>query len=83
MKCPVDGCGKKHHTMLYLESPHQATGNSTIPHILHVKPVTVIYGGNTRVVNTLLDSYSDTTLITPELGKNSNTKRETTKAKHQ
>ena len=79
MKCRVDGCGKKHHTLLHLKSPHQATVNSTNKQdftkpdkfhtFLQVTPVTVIYGANTTVVNALLDSGSDTTLITSELAK--------------
>ena len=32
-------------------------------------PVTVIHGADTRVVNTLLDSGSDTTLITSDLAE--------------
>ena len=36
---------------------------------LQVIPVTVIHGANTTVVNALLDSGSDTTLITSELAK--------------
>ena len=36
---------------------------------LQVMPVTVIHGANTTVVNTLLDSGSDTTLITSDLAE--------------
>ena len=79
MKCRVDGCGKKHHILLYLESTQQATVNSTnnqdftkpdqFQTFLQVIPVTVIYGAITKVVNALLDSGSDKTLITSELAK--------------
>ena len=79
IKCCVDGFGKKHHTLLHLESPHQGTINSTNKQdfakpdkfhtFLQVIPVTVIHGANTTVVNALLDSSSDTTLITSELAK--------------
>ena len=79
MKCRVDGCGKKHHTLLHLESPQQATVNSTNKQdlaksdqfhtLLQVIPVTVIYSAITTVVNALLDSGSDTNLITSELAK--------------
>ena len=68
-------CGKKHHTLLHLESPHQATikQDFTKPDklytFLQVMPVTVIHGADTRVVNTLLDSGSDTTLITSDLAE--------------
>ena len=79
MKCRVDGCGKKHHTLLHLESPHQATVNSTNkqdftkPDKFHtfllVVPVTVIYGASTTVVKALLDSGLDTTLIIAKIPK--------------
>ena len=80
MKCRVDSCGKKHHTLLDLESPHQVTVNSTNKqdftkpdkfqtHFYQVIPVTVIYSANTTVVNALLDYGSDTTLIKSELAK--------------
>ena len=79
MKCRIDGCGKKHHTLLHLESPQQATVNSTNKQdlaksdqfhtLLQVIPVTVIYSAITTVVNALLDSGSDTNLITSELAK--------------
>ena len=79
IKCRVDGCGKKHHTLLHLESPHQATIISTTKqdftkpdkfHIfLQVIPVTVIHSTNSTVNNAMLDSGSDTTLITSELAK--------------
>ena len=79
MKCHVDGCGKKHHTLLYLESAHQATVKSTNKQdfanadkfhtFLQVIPVTVIHGANSTVVNALLDSGPDRTLITSELAK--------------
>ena len=91
IKCRVDGCGKKYHTLLHLESPHQATINFmnkqdfTNPDKLHtflqVKTVTVIHGANTTVANALLDSGSGTTL-TKIFCENLKTKRETTKAKH-
>ena len=80
MKCRVDGCGKKHHTQLYLESPQQATVNSANKQdftkldqfhtFLQVITVTVIYDAIATVVIALLDSSSDTTLITSELAKN-------------
>ena len=80
MKCRVDGCGKKHDTQLHLESPQQATVNSankqdfTKPDQFHtflqVITVTVIYDAIATVVTALLDSSSDTTLITSELAKN-------------
>ena len=64
---------------MYLESPHQATINSTNKQdstkpdefhtLLQVIPVTLIHGANTTVVNTLLDSGSDTASITSELAK--------------
>ena len=70
MKCRLDSCGKKHHTLLHLESPHQATSNSTnkqdftnpdqFDTFLRVIPVTVIYGAITIVVNAQQDSGSDT-----------------------
>ena len=79
IKYRVDGCGKKHHTLLHLESPHQITINSTnkqdftIPDKFHtflqVIPVTVVHGANTTAVNALLDSGSDETLITSEIAK--------------
>ena len=79
VKCSVDGCGKKHHTMLHLESPHQATinytskSNFTKPDKFHLFlqkiPVTVIHGANTTIVNSLIGSGSDTTLTTSELAK--------------
>ena len=79
IKCRFDGCGKKHHTSLHLESPHQVTINSTNKQdfakpdkfhtFLQVIPVTVIHGANTTVVNALLDSRSGTILITSELAK--------------
>ena len=79
IKCRVDGCSKKHHTLLHLESPHRATINSTNKQdltkpdkfhtFLQVIPVTVIHGANTTVVNALLGSGSDTTLITSKLAK--------------
>ena len=79
MKCCVDGCGKKHHTLLHLKSPHQATVNSTNKQdftkpdqfhtFLQVIPAIVIYGAITTVVKALLNFGSDTTLITSELAK--------------
>ena len=79
MKCHVVGCGKKHHTLLHLECSHQATINSTnkqdftkpdkLQTFLQVILVTVIHVANTTAVNALLDSGSDTTLITSELAK--------------
>ena len=79
IKCRVDGCGKKHLSVLHLGSPHQATVNSTNKRdftkpdkfhtFLQVIPATVICGANTTVVSALLDSGSDTTLITSELTK--------------
>ena len=79
IKCRVVGCGKKHRTLLHLESPHQVTINSTNKQdfakpdkfhtLLQVIPVTVIHGANTTVVNALLDSGSDTTLITSDYKK--------------
>ena len=79
IKHRVDGPDKKHHTQLHLESPHQATANSTNkqdfikPDKFHtfsqVIPATLIYGGNTTIVKALLDSVSDTTLIASELAK--------------
>ena len=79
MKCCVDGCDKKHHILLDLESPHQATVNSTNKRgfekpdkfhtFLQVILVTVIHDAITTVVNTLLDSGSDTTFITSYLAK--------------
>ena len=79
IKFRVDGCGKKHHTLLHLKSPHQATVNCankqdyTKPDKFHtflqVIPITVIYGAKTTVVNALIDSGSDITLITSELAK--------------
>ena len=79
MKCRVDACGKKHCTLLHLESPQQATVNSTNKQdfakpdqfhtLLQVIPVTVIYSAIITVVNALLDSGSDTNLITSELAK--------------
>ena len=69
IKFRVDGCGKKHHTLLHLESPHQATINSTNKQdftksdkfhtFLQVIPVTVIHVANITVANALLDSGSD------------------------
>ena len=92
IKYRVDGCGKKHHTLLHLESPHQATINSrnkqdfTKPDKFHtflqVIPVTVMHGANTTVVNALLDSGSDATFNNVKVSKNPKTKRNTTKAKH-
>ena len=79
IKCRVDGCGKKHLSVLHLGSPHQATVNSTNKRdftkpdkfhtFLQVIPATVICSANTTVVSALLDSGSDTTLITSELAK--------------
>ena len=70
MKCRFDGRCKKHHTILHLESQHQATVNSTkkedftkpdkFPTFLQKIHVTVIYCANTTVVNALLDSGSGT-----------------------
>ena len=68
------GCENR---ILYYEN--EATINSTNKQdfikpdkfctFLHVIPVTVIHGENTTVVNALLDSGSDTTLITSEIAK--------------
>ena len=79
MKCRVDGCGKKHHTLLHLKSPHQATVNFTnkqdftkpdqFHKFLQVIPATVIYGAITTVIKALPNFGSDTTLITSELAK--------------
>ena len=38
-------------------------------HLAKIKPVTVIYGANTKVVNALLDYGLDTTLTTSKLAK--------------
>ena len=79
IKCRVDGCSKKHHTVLHLESPHQATINSTnkqdftkpdkLRTFLQVIPVIVIHSANKTVINAMLDSGSDSTLITSDLAK--------------
>ena len=74
IKCCVDGCAKKHHTLLHLESPHQGSINFTnkqdftksdkLNTFLLVITATIIHGTKTTV-----DSSSDTTLITPHLAK--------------
>ena len=69
IKCRVDGCGKKHHTLLHIESPHQATINFTskqdmLHTFLQVILVTTGHGANITV-----DSGSETTLITSDLAK--------------
>ena len=63
MKCRINGCGKKHHTMLHLENQQQASVNSTknqystnpdsVRAFLQVIPVKVKHEANTTVVNAL------------------------------
>ena len=63
MKCRINGCGKKHHTMLHLENQQQASVNFTknqystnpdsVRAFLQVIPVKVKHGANTTVVNAL------------------------------
>ena len=79
IKCCFDHFSKKHHTLLHSKSPHQASLNPTNKQdftkpdkfhtFLKVIPATVLHGANTTVANALLDSDSDTTLITSELPK--------------
>ena len=77
MKCRADNCGKKHHTLLHRDNQNTATINSNtsnkttkcpnVTTFLQVLPVKVCNGTNTIEVNALLESGSDTTLITSKL----------------
>ena len=64
IKCRVAGCGKQHHILPDLESPGQATVN-----FMNIQDFTKTYSANTAVVDALIDSGSDATLITSKLAK--------------
>ena len=74
LKCRVNSCGKKHHTILHRQDQQQASINSSISHkktnlskttiFLQVLPVKVSNGSQTVEVNALFDAGSDTTIIT-------------------
>ena len=67
--CKVDGCGKKHHTLLHIDKSSQKQSNthysSNQNHktYLQVLPVIVSNGENFITTNALLDTGSDSTLI--------------------
>ena len=79
MNCIADGCIKMNYPLLYLKNPYQAAVDSTykqdflkqdkICSFLQVIPVKVTHSADTTVVNDLLNSGSDTTLIASELAK--------------
>ena len=84
MKCRVHSCGRKYHTMLQLENQHQVSVNPTknqnstnpdsVRTVLQVTPVKVTHGAYTTVLNSLLDSGSDTAMVTSDLVKALNLK---------
>ena len=77
IRCQVEGCGGRHHTLLHF--PHNESASATSNKInstndsrafFQLVPV-VTYGPNGRLINTvaLLDSASDVTLIHDSLAK--------------
>ena len=77
LKCRVNSCGKKHHTLLHRQDQQQVSINSSISHektnlpkttiFLQVLPVNASNGSQTVEVNALLDAGSDTTIIASKL----------------
>ena len=77
LKCRANSCGKKHDTLLHRQDQQQVPINSSISHkktnlpkttiFLQVLPVKVSNGSQTDEVNALLDTGSDTTIITSKL----------------
>ena len=77
LKCRANSCGKKHNTLLHRQDQQQVPINSSISHkktnlpkttiFLQVLPVKVSNGSQTDEVNALLDTGSDTTIITSKL----------------
>ena len=75
IKCRVDGCGKKHHTLLHIESPHQATINFT-----HIFTSNTCYNGTRCKHNSRFwfrDNFNNV-----RFSENFKAKGETTTAKH-
>ena len=77
LKCRANSSGKKHHTLLHRQDQRQVSISSSISHkktnlpkttiFLQVLPVKVSNGSQTVEVNALLDTGSDTTIITSKL----------------
>ena len=77
LKCRVNSCGKKHHTILHRQDQQQASINSSISHkktnlskttiFLQVLPVKVSNGSQTVEVNALLGAGSEMTIMTSKL----------------
>ena len=79
--CWKENRGKKYHTLLHEGKKSNRTTSSgnklqikNVVTYLHVLPVTVTNGSNQVKNNTMLDSGSDSTLITSELAKQLNLK---------
>ena len=77
LKCRANSSGKKHHTLLHRQDQRQVSISSSISHkktnlpkttiFLQLLPVKVSNGSQTVEVNALLDTGSDTTIITSKL----------------
>ena len=69
--CRIDGCSKKHHTLLHDESRVNINVSSTVSNAkvtyLQVLLIYVSNGTRSVKVNALLDSRSDSTLVTKVL----------------
>ena len=79
--CRKKDCGKKHHTLLYEDkkanintSSHNTSQIQNVVTYLRVLPVIVTSSSNQVKTNALLDTGSDSTLITSKLAKQLNLK---------
>ena len=77
--CGKEGCGKKHHNLLHEDKKANINSCNTLQiqnavTYLQVLPVIVTNGSNQVKTKALLDTGSDTTLITAELAKQLNLK---------